>query len=87
MINTFSSIKSIDSIIRFSDPENLYQWKENFKAMAQRYRLWMHFDLLVDRRSIKKSILISLIYNLYLEVKSEDAESIPKIFNERYNHI
>jgi hypothetical protein len=39
------------------------------------------------RRSIKKLILILSIYNLYLEVKSEDAESIPKIFNERYNHI
>jgi hypothetical protein len=47
----------------------------------------MHFNLLVDRRSIKKSILISSIYNLYLEIKSEDTESIPKIFNERYNHI
>jgi hypothetical protein len=43
--------------------------------------------LLVDRRSIKKSILMLLIYDLYLEVKSEDAESIPKISNERYNHI
>jgi hypothetical protein len=41
----------------------------------------------VDRRSIKKLILILLIYNLYLEVKSEDAEFIPKAFNERYNHI
>jgi hypothetical protein len=41
----------------------------------------------MDRRSIKKLILILSIYNLYLEVKSEDAESIPKIFNERYNHI
>jgi hypothetical protein len=47
----------------------------------------MHFDLLMDRRSIKKSILISLIYDLYLEVKFKDAESIPKAFNERYNHI
>jgi hypothetical protein len=47
----------------------------------------MHVDLLVDRRFIKKSILILLIYDLYLEVKSEDAESIFKIFNERYNHI
>jgi hypothetical protein len=47
----------------------------------------MYFDLLVDRRSIKKLILILLIYNLYLEVKFEDAEFIPKIFNERYNHI
>jgi hypothetical protein len=41
----------------------------------------------MDRRSIKKSILILSIYNLYLEVKSEDAEFISKIFNERYNHI
>jgi hypothetical protein len=41
----------------------------------------------MNRRFIKKSILISLIYNLYLEVKSEDAESIPKAFNEKYNHI
>jgi hypothetical protein len=41
----------------------------------------------MDRRFIKKSILILLIYNLYLEVKSEDAESIFKTFNERYNHI
>jgi hypothetical protein len=41
----------------------------------------------VDRRSIKKPILILLIYDLYLEVKSEDAESIPKTLNERYNHI
>jgi hypothetical protein len=47
----------------------------------------MHFDLLVDRKFIKKSILMSSIYNLYPEVKSEDAESILKIFNERYNHI
>jgi hypothetical protein len=47
----------------------------------------MHFDSLMDRKSIKKSILISLIYDLYLEVKSEDTESISKIFNERYNHI
>jgi hypothetical protein len=41
----------------------------------------------MDRRFIKKSILISSIYNLYLEIKSEDTESIPKAFNERYNHI
>jgi hypothetical protein len=41
----------------------------------------------MDRRSIKKLMLISLIYDLYLEVKPEDAESIPKAFNERYNHI
>jgi hypothetical protein len=47
----------------------------------------MYFDSLIDRRSIKKSILILSIYNLYLEVKSENAESIPKVFNERYNHI
>jgi hypothetical protein len=47
----------------------------------------MHFDSLVDRRFIKKLILISSIYNLYLEIKLEDAESISKIFNERYNHI
>jgi hypothetical protein len=47
----------------------------------------MYFDTLIDRRSIKKSILILLIYDLYLEVKSEDTESIFKIFNERYNHI
>jgi hypothetical protein len=47
----------------------------------------MHFNLLMDRRSIKKPILISSIYDLYLEIKSENAESIPKAFNERYNHI
>jgi hypothetical protein len=47
----------------------------------------MHFDLLMDRRSIKKLMLILSIYNFYLEVKSEDAESISKVFNERYNHI
>jgi hypothetical protein len=47
----------------------------------------MHFDSLIDRRFIKKSILISSIYNLYLKIKSENTESIPKIFNERYNHI
>jgi hypothetical protein len=47
----------------------------------------MYFNSLMDRISIKKSILISSIYNLYLEVKSENAESIPKTFNERYNHI
>jgi hypothetical protein len=41
----------------------------------------------MDRRFIKKSILILSIYNLYLKIKSEDAESILKIFNERYNHI
>jgi hypothetical protein len=47
----------------------------------------MYFDPLINRRSIKKSILISSIYDLYLEVKSEDIESIPKVFNEKYNHI
>jgi hypothetical protein len=47
----------------------------------------MYFDSLMDRRFIKKSILILLIYDLYLEIKSENAESIFKIFNERYNHI
>jgi hypothetical protein len=47
----------------------------------------MHYDSLMDRRSIKKLILILLIYDLYLEIKSEDAESISKILNERYNHI
>jgi hypothetical protein len=41
----------------------------------------------MDRRSIKKLILILLIYNLYLKVKSEDSEFIFKIFNERYNNI
>jgi hypothetical protein len=41
----------------------------------------------MDRRFNKKPILILLIYNFYLKVKSEDAESIPKIFNEKYNHI
>jgi hypothetical protein len=47
----------------------------------------MYFDLLMNRRSIKKLMLISLIYDLYLEIKSKNAESIPKVFNERYNHI
>jgi hypothetical protein len=47
----------------------------------------MHFDPLMDRKFIKKLIWISLIYDLYLEVKFEDAEFISKIFNERYNHI
>jgi hypothetical protein len=47
----------------------------------------MHFNSLMDRRSIKKLILISLIYDLYLEIKSENTEFIPKVFNERYNHI
>jgi hypothetical protein len=47
----------------------------------------MHFDPLINPRSIKKSILILLIYNLYLEIKSEDAEFILKVFNEKYNHI
>jgi hypothetical protein len=32
-------------------------------------------------------MLISSIYDLYLEIKFEDAESIPKALNERYNHI
>jgi hypothetical protein len=41
----------------------------------------------MDRRFIKKSMLMLSIYNLYLEVKSKDTESIPKVFNERYNHI
>jgi hypothetical protein len=41
----------------------------------------------MDRRFNKKLILMLLIYDLYLEVKSEDTESISKIFNERYNHI
>jgi hypothetical protein len=87
MINTFSFIKNIDSIIRLSGPENLYQWRENFKAMTQRHKLWMHFNPLMDRRSIKKPMLILSIYDLYLEIKSEDAESISKTFNEKYNHI
>jgi hypothetical protein len=47
----------------------------------------MYFNLLMDRRSIKKLILILSIYDLYLKVKSEDTESISKILNERYNHI
>jgi hypothetical protein len=47
----------------------------------------MHFDPLINRRFIKKLILILSIYNLYLEIKFEDAEFIPKTFNERYNHI
>jgi hypothetical protein len=47
----------------------------------------MHFDLLVDRKFIKKSMLILSIYNLYLEIKPENTESIPKTLNERYNHI
>jgi hypothetical protein len=41
----------------------------------------------MDRRFNKKLILISSIYNLYLEIKFEDTESISKIFNEKYNHI
>jgi hypothetical protein len=41
----------------------------------------------MDRKFIKKLILMSSTYDLYLEVKPEDAESIPKIFNEKYNHI
>jgi hypothetical protein len=41
----------------------------------------------MDRRSVKKSILILLIYNIYLEIKSENIEFISKIFNEKYNHI
>jgi hypothetical protein len=45
------------------------------------------FDLLMNCKSIKKSMLILLSYNLYLEVKFEDAESISEIFNERYNYI
>jgi hypothetical protein len=47
----------------------------------------MYFDLLVDRRFIKKLILMLSIYDLYLEVKFEDAKFISKAFNERYNHI
>jgi hypothetical protein len=47
----------------------------------------MYFNLLIDRKFIKKLILISSIYNFYLEIKFKDAESISKIFNERYNHI
>jgi hypothetical protein len=47
----------------------------------------MHFNPLMDRKSIKKLMLISSIYDLYLEVKSENAESIFKALNERYNHI
>jgi hypothetical protein len=41
----------------------------------------------MDRRSIKKLILILSIYNLYLEIKPENTESISKIFNEKYNYI
>jgi hypothetical protein len=47
----------------------------------------MYFDSLMDRRFIKKLILILLIYDLYLEVKSKNAEFILKAFNERYNDI
>jgi hypothetical protein len=47
----------------------------------------MHFNSLVNRKSIKKSILILSTYDLYLKVKSEDTESISKLFNERYNTI
>jgi hypothetical protein len=47
----------------------------------------MHFDSLMNRKSIKKLMLMLSIYDLYLEMKSENTESIPKIFNERYNHI
>jgi hypothetical protein len=47
----------------------------------------MHFNPLINRRLIKKSMLILLIYDLYLEVKFEDVEFISKILNERYNHI
>jgi uncharacterized protein with HEPN domain len=47
----------------------------------------MYFDPLMNRKFIKKSMLISSTYNLYLEIKSENTESIPKVFNERYNHI
>jgi hypothetical protein len=32
-------------------------------------------------------MLILSTYNLYLEVKSEDTESISKTLNEKYNHI
>jgi hypothetical protein len=41
----------------------------------------------MNRRSNKKRILILIIYNFYLEVKSKNTESISKIFNERYNTI
>jgi hypothetical protein len=47
----------------------------------------MHFNSLVNRRSIKQLMLILSIYDFYLEIKSENAKSIFKIFNERYNHI
>jgi hypothetical protein len=47
----------------------------------------MNFNSLMDRKSIKKSILILSTSDFYLEVKSEDAESIPKALNERYNYI
>jgi hypothetical protein len=47
----------------------------------------MYFDPLMNRRSIKKLMLILSIYNLYLEIKPENTESIPKIFNEKYNYI
>jgi hypothetical protein len=47
----------------------------------------MHFDPLIDRKFIKKLMLISSIYDFYLEIKTENAKSIFKIFNERYNHI
>jgi hypothetical protein len=47
----------------------------------------MDFNPLVDRKFIKNLMLILSIYDLYLEVKSEDAKSISKVFNERYNHI
>jgi hypothetical protein len=47
----------------------------------------MYFNLLIDRKFIKKLILISSTHDFYLEIRSEDTESIFKIFNERYNHI
>jgi hypothetical protein len=40
----------------------------------------MHFDPLMNRKSNKKLMLILLIYDLYLGVKSEDTESISKLF-------
>jgi hypothetical protein len=47
----------------------------------------MHFDGLIDRKLTKKSILISSTYNLYQNVQPENAASIPKFLNEKYNTI
>jgi hypothetical protein len=87
MASTFSATKSLDSIVKLTGPENLHQWKENFKALAQLHRLWMHYDGSGDHKYANKPQLTSTTYDLYSDVKFEGTSTLPTSLNERYNII